>query len=191
MNRRSFLTSLVALAAGSVAVYYGNKFYQVFKTPDISSLDDHLFLIDELAEAIIPRTDTPGAKDAKVGLFIVGFVKENVSKKEQNRFIDGLIDLLDKCISDYNSSFVELSQEQKIAVLTYFKDREKNYSGNLGKVNNKLFGRSFFELLKEYTCIGYCTSIEGATKGLAYELVPGKFIANLNYQKNQKSWSTK
>jgi hypothetical protein len=191
MNRRSFLTSLVALTAGSAAVYYGNKFYQVFKTPDINSLDDHLLLIDELAETIIPRTDTPGAKDAKVGLFIVDFVKENVSKKEQNRFVDGLADLEDKCISDYNCSFVELSPEQKIAVLSYFKDSEKNYSGNLGKVNNKLFGRSFFELLKEYTCIGYCTSIEGATKGLAYELVPGKFIANLDYQQNQKSWSTK
>ncbi len=191
MNRRTFFSSAIVITIGTLAVYYGNKFYQGFKTPEINSLDEYLPLIDELSDAIIPRTDTPGAKDANVAIFIIDFVKNNANKKEQNKFIDGLVELEEKCFYDYKSGFLSLTDFQKREILTYFYNKGKNYQGNLGKINNKLFGRSFFELLKEYTCIGYCTSFEGATKGLAYELVPGKYIAKTNYLENQKSWATK
>ncbi|MCH5720423.1 gluconate 2-dehydrogenase subunit 3 family protein [Niabella hibiscisoli] len=61
----------------------------------------------------------------------------------------------------------------------------------LNKVKTKLIGRSFISLLKDMTAIGYCTSELGATKGLAYEAVPVKFIACMPLIQGQKSWATK
>lgn len=191
MNRRRFLLSIFTLAGAAVTAHYGSKFYKVYKTPDLSFLPSRLILIDELAEVIIPRTDTPGAKDAKTGSFIVQFLLNGQNRKNQNNFIDGLVDLENYVAREFGNDFINLNEEEKYQTLLYFQKQGKNYKGSIGKINNKLFGKSFFDLLKEYTTIGYCTSLEGATKGLAYELVPGKYIADSNYSYAQKSWSTK
>jgi len=49
-------------------------------------------LVSELAEIILPRTSTPGAKDVGVPGFIDSMLKEVYDKKEQERFLKGIAD---------------------------------------------------------------------------------------------------
>ena len=190
MDRRKFISALFILGGGAAATYYGHKFIKSTGTPDLAYLDTHDDLIADLAEVIIPTTDTPGAKEAKVHEYIIHMIKNTSDEKVRNNFIDGIKDVEIYAQHEYKLPFTKLNTEQKINVVTYFQKEGENFNGNLGKLKNKVFGKSFFLILKEYTCIGYCTSMAGVTKGLAYEAIPGKYIT-INYNPGQRSWATK
>ena len=50
---------------------------------------------------------------------------------------------------------------------------------------------TFFNILKQYTTIAFCTSQEGATKALAFDFIPGEYIGCMDISENQRSWATK
>jgi Gluconate 2-dehydrogenase subunit 3 len=191
MNRRKAIFSIFLVGGGAAASYSGFKWYHIHKTPDINFLDNNKALLADLAETIIPRTDSPGAKDAMVHLTILTLVKEVSDRKTQNNFIDGLKDLQGYTNSKYGKSFTALSIPQQQEVVGHFREKGKNFSGMAGKIKNKILGKSFFAILKEYTTIGYCTSKPGATQGLAYDFIPGKYNSCMTMTPNQKSWATK
>ncbi len=191
MNRRKAILSLFLIGGGTAASYSGYKWWQMHHTPDMVFLDENKDLIAELAETIIPKTDTPGAKEAMAHLTIITLIKEVSDRKTQNSFIDGLKDLKGYTESKYGKSFQSLTASEKLQVMTHFRDKGKNFSGFAGKVKNKFLGKSFFTILKEYTTIGYCTSKPGATQGLAYDYIPGKYISCIPMTPNQKAWATK
>jgi hypothetical protein len=59
------------------------------------------------------------------------------------------------------------------------------------KINNKIRGRSFFNILKSLTVEGYCSSELGATKLLSYVAVPINYKAITTIKPNQKAWATR
>lgn len=72
--------------------------------------------IEALSERIIPRSDTPGAKDAGVALLIDKAIVADATLTEP--FRAGIADLNAVSVSSYGHEFVELTEEQQIAVLT-------------------------------------------------------------------------
>ncbi len=46
--------------------------------------------LDEVAETILPATDSPGAKEAKVGTFMTVIVKDCYTQDDQKIFLDGM-----------------------------------------------------------------------------------------------------
>lgn len=192
MNRRYFIRGLIStivLALGAPATY---EFLRLNKKPDIKYLLSKEQLIAELAETIIPETDSPGAKSADVEKYIIYCVSNNLSRKETNSFIDGLHRLEKYSLNKFKNPYEKCSAENKNAILTIFQ-HDQIYPDNnfLKKVDNKLRGRSFFNLLKELTIIGYCTSELGASKALSYDLVPVNYEACIPLQKGQTAWATK
>ena len=71
--------------------------------------------VEALSERIIPRSDTPGAKDAGVALLIDKAIVADDTLTEP--FRAGLADLNAVSISSYGQEFVELTEQQQIAVL--------------------------------------------------------------------------
>lgn len=191
MNRRKAIYSLMLLGAGTVATYAGYKFYQVNKKPNLMFLDEHVDLIAALTENIIPRTDTPGAIDTGSPAILIAMIKNNADRKTQNNFIDGLKELLHYTTSKYDQPFATLPFATQQQIVQVFYEKGKNYTGKTGKAKNKILGKSFFEILKQYTSIAYCTSKEGASIGLAYDYIPGKFEGCVPLRAGQKSWATK
>ena len=61
----------------------------------------------------------------------------------------------------------------------------------VAKIKNKLRGEAFFPLLRRLTVEGYCMSEAGATNHLAYQPIPGHYIAITELQPNQSCWATK
>jgi len=191
MNRKTALKSIVALVTLGVS---SGALYEFFKQGEglpVSLLPKKKELVAELAETIIPRTDTPGAKDAKVEDYIIKMITENTDAKTQKSFMAGLSSLEHYTYENYHQQFVQCNASQKNEIIKHFESKSTYSIGILNKVSKKLLGPSFFNQLKDLTTVGYCTSFAGATKGMAYDFIPVNFEACIPLKKNQLAWATK
>ncbi|HEU4471292.1 MAG TPA: gluconate 2-dehydrogenase subunit 3 family protein [Flavisolibacter sp.] len=190
MNRRKAIGRILLTGTGAAALLAGNEWYDTGKRPELSYLDRHETLLAALAETIIPATDTPGARDAGVQHFIIKMVKEATEKKSQNKFINGLRDLKLYCLQKYGKPYQDCAVAEQEAVLGHFERKGRPLGGIAGKIQTRILGQPFFTTLKTYTITGYCTSREGATQGLAYLPVPGRYDACTPLKPGQKAWAT-
>jgi len=188
MNRRKAIGGILAITGISIASYTGVKFF--YGKSNRRELQNYLNLISELVDVIIPPTETPGAKEAKVQDYIIDFMQSCSSNKEYNNFFNGLNDLQETCLNNYNTNFEDCTMEQKIEVLGNL-DSNTDSNSLFAKIDNKIRGRSFFNILKSLTIEGYCTSELGATKLLVYVPVPVNYRAITVLKPNQKAWATR
>lgn len=191
MKRRKAI-SLILLTGTGVAVSVGGyKWYSWSKPIDKTYLNHKKELLAALAETIIPATDTPGAREAGVGAYIYIMVKDCTDRKSQNKFINGLKELEEYCSGHYQKTYIQCSASEQQTILRHFQQKGRSYGGIIGKVQDRYLGRSFFSTLKEYAVQGYCTSELGATKGLAFIAIPGRYNGCIPLEKKQKTWATR
>lgn len=190
MNRRRAIFRLLVLGGGTAGVYGGIKGYHLLKQPELHKLAVFQPLIDELAETIIPRTDTPGAKDAGVGAFITKMVRECTGRRSQNNFLTGLEELAVHSKMHYGRPFHECSREDRISILAHYESKGRQSNGFWGKAKRYVLGDSFFETLKKNTVLGYCTSKVGANEALRYDYIPGSYTGCTTISPSQKAWAT-
>ena len=159
----------------------------------------HKTMVEEIAERIIPATDTPGAKEAKVPEFILLTLADCYAMADQDRFFQGLDKLDEQAKKTYNNSFLDLKREEQTSLL---KQAEKAAKDEAIALKNKKDGAnlqgqqvepappSFFEMMKELTVVGYFSSEIGATQALSYVHVPGSYNGCTDLQADQKTWAT-
>ena len=155
---------------------------------------DQATLVAALTEIIIPRTDTPGAIDAGVPMFIDRMLKEIYLKESQDVFLKGLSDFDNGARERYNKAFMDCSDEEKLA---YFKNQHdavmdkggSGYSGSFWAATEKN-SKPFMVELKELTLLGFFTSELGATKVLQYNQVPGPYKGCVPLAEVGKTWAT-
>lgn len=191
MKRRQAIRNIFVATGAAMISIAGFKFYKLNKTPDLSFLSSQKSLIAELAETIIPATDTPGAKDVFVEDFILKMLTHCTDPKEQNSFVAGLKEVQEYSLKHYQHPFQECSLDERNEVLRFFEKDEIISNRIVKKIRVKLIGEKFFYQLRNLTVIGYCTSMEGATKGLAYDYVPINYQACMPLSPGQKAWATK
>jgi hypothetical protein len=149
---------------------------------------DQATLVTQVAEIIIPKTDTPGAKDVGVPGFIDQMLKDVYSKEDQERFLEGLKKFNDGADSAYGDPFVELSAEDQSAYVKQVHDE----AVQLERSENRPPKRPFILTMKELTMLGFFTSKEGATQVLQYVAVPGAYKGCIPLKEagNGKTWAT-
>lgn len=144
-------------------------------------------LIAEVSEIIIPRTDTPGAKDAGVPKFIDILVRDCYKKEDQENFLKGL-DEFDKGAKEaYGDAFLDLDAEQQVEYVT--KVHEKMIA-ETKDVDMRDKPRPFMHVMKELTVVGFFTSEPGATQVLQYVAVPGAYKGCIPLSEAGKTWAT-
>ena len=191
MNRRKAIGGILGFTGVGLASVTGYKYFLGNSINNKVELKVYFDLISELVDVIIPTTAvSPGAKLAGVQDYIMNYMEDYASPKEYNNFINGLNDLREDSQNTYGCIFETCSVSQKNELLENL-DNTWNSKGLLMKINNKLLGRSFFNILKTLTIEGYCTSFIGATKHLAYLPIPGRYKAITTLSIHQKSWATK
>jgi gluconate 2-dehydrogenase gamma chain len=149
---------------------------------------DQATLVTQVAEIIIPKTDTPGAKDAGVPGFIDLMLKDVYSKEDQDRFLEGLKKFDEGAVSAHGDPFVELSAEDQAA----FVKKTHDEAVEIERGENRPAKRPFILMMKELTMLGFFTSKEGATQVLQYVAVPGAYkgCIPLTEAGNGKTWAT-
>jgi gluconate 2-dehydrogenase gamma chain len=149
---------------------------------------DQAILVSQVAEIIIPKTDTPGAKDANVPVFIDLMLKDVYSKEDQERFTKGLQEFDEAAKKEYGDPFIELDAEQQTA----FVKKTHDEAVAAERSENKPEKRPFILMTKELTMLGFFTSEAGATQVLQYEAVPGSYKGCLPLSEagNGRTWTT-
>ena len=95
MNRREALSSVALLLGGTIigAEMFLSGCTNADKNIGIAGLNfspEDISFLDEVGDTIIPATDTPGAKDAKIGDFMHTIVRDCYDEKQQKIFVDGM-----------------------------------------------------------------------------------------------------
>lgn len=191
MDRRSALKSVALLVGGSVVG--GELFLSGCKGKGSSAggsvealfAADQTAYMDEIAETILPKTSTPGAKDAKVGAFMAVMVRDCYTPEDQKVFIDGLQKINELSNTQFKKAFTEATPEQRTQLLTQLDKEQKEYR----KTKKDGEPNHYFALMKQLTLLGFFTSEQGATKALRYVPVPGKYIGDYPYKKGDKAWA--
>lgn len=151
-------------------------------------------LISELSEILLPKTDTPGAKDVGVPSFIDVMLKEVYPKTEQDQFLKGLIAFDEDAQKMFGDSFIECSPEQQKEVVK--KHHDAAFAGNVGGASGNWWDaankseRPFILKVKELTLLGFFTSEAGATQVLQYNQVPGPYHGCVPLAEVGKAWAT-
>ena len=145
--------------------------------------EDQAATTAEIAERILPKTDTPGAKDAGVPEFIDMMLNDIYTEDEKKNFVAGL-DQLEKDSKDqYSDSFVDMKPEDQDALLKKYAEDAKNQGEAAdGK-------RPFFPMVKELTMLGFFTSEVGASQFLNYVAVPGSYDGCVPLSEIGKAWA--
>ena len=183
MKRRKALLLTASIIGGTVigsevfllGCLPKNENKNLFSTSDIN-------LLDEVGETILPDTErSPGAKAAKIGLFMKTIVSDCYNNKEQEIFKKGIYDLNLFAKDTYGYEFMELEQQQKHDLLRRL-DEQVNAIPD-GKPEH------YFSMMKQLTIWGFFTSQPGVTKALRYNPTPGAFKGCIPYVKGDKAWA--
>jgi gluconate 2-dehydrogenase gamma chain len=142
-----------------------NSYQPLFFSPE------QFHMIEHLAETIIPEDETPGAKTAGVAEFIDFMVANRVpvstsrdirstaeaiaaGEDAQVRFTAGLDWMNARCKSEFKRTFMECTPQEQNSLL-----EELAYKGKFKPTTEG--GRAFFEMLRDYTVVGYYTTKVG------------------------------
>ena len=187
MERRELL-KMITLATGGALI--GAEFLLSGSKNNArlegSFSDDDILFLDEVAETILPKTNTPGAKDAQVGKFMTVMVNDCYEAKDQKIFHDGLINLNEASKKKFSSSFMKINAEQRKELLTELDKEAKAYQ----KTKKESDPNHYFTMMKQLTLFGFFTSKPGATEALRYIAIPGKYEGSVPYKKGDKAWAT-
>ena len=116
----------------------------------------------EIAEILIPKTDTSGAKDAGVPAFIDTALGALYPAEDQARFKSGLA-VFDKEASVSGKPFLEQDASARTAFVR--KSLEAALAGDHDP-------KPFMLMVRELTLLGYFTSKVGITENMEYVAVP-------------------
>jgi len=175
MNRRAAVQRITLLMGGvlSAQLTAGLMGQVINLGPSVEVSPEQEKLLAEVADIIIPTTDTPGAKAAGVEQFIVRVMRDCYRRDEQETFYAGLAKLEADAQAAHGKGFADLDAAVK------------NEMVKQATVKNK----AFFKQMKQLTVAGYFTSEIGATKALEYLLIPGRFEGDVALQPGQKAWA--
>lgn len=134
--------------------------------------------LDEVAETILPETDTPGAKAANTGAFIALMVSDTYSPEEQDAFFEGMATLEGACRASFGTGFVAATPADRLALLQRI-DQERQEAA----------APHYFEAIKSLTVLGYFTSEIGYTQALRYVESPGRYDPCVEYQPGERLWA--
>ncbi|MDO3644134.1 gluconate 2-dehydrogenase subunit 3 family protein [Mucilaginibacter sp. L3T2-6] len=176
MNRRTILKNLALVIGGSVllpsCLHSDGTSYVQLKHVQIN--EDQQKLMADVAETIIPKTNTPGAKELGLPAFTLKMIDDCFNKKEQEAFVAGLVAFQNKIKKEHGKDFGWLDVKQREAILLAIEKAAQNAKpgAHPDPVTN------FFSIIKGQTTFGYTTSQYFMTKEIPYELVPGRYIVH-------------
>jgi hypothetical protein len=141
--------------------------------------------LDEVAETMLPETQTPGAKAAGVGPFMALMVTECYEESDQRIFRRGMQQLDEASERLAGRSFLSATPAARLTVLEAL-DREQKTYMDAKKPDEP---SHYFRMMKELVLLGYFTSEIGCTKAQRYIESPGRYDPCVSYEKGTPAWA--
>jgi len=186
MNRREALSRVALIMGGTVLGAEAFLSGCTTGAAKITFSKEDISFLNEVAETILPATQTPGAKEAKVGEFMTVIVNDCYESKDQTAFMEGIKKLNEACTKAVGKNFMQATGEQRHQFLV---DLDKEAAA-FQKSKKPDETKHYFTMMKELTLWGFFSSEPGATKALRYVAVPGRYEGTVPYKKGDKAWAT-
>jgi Gluconate 2-dehydrogenase subunit 3 len=167
MDRRTAIRNLALVIGGAALLPACTKQNPIVNYKHFDINLDQQTLISNMAETIIPKTNTPGATDLNLYSFIVKMLDDCTKKEDQQAFFKGMGEFNELPQKLFNKSFADCSSRERESVLNTF-EKKNNYSKDM---------LAFYNTVKGLTVFGYTESKYFMTKQVVYELVPGRYNA--------------
>jgi hypothetical protein len=164
MQRRSAIKNIALTIGGAILLpSWANAWNR-------ESLQDSRFIspsqdafLAEIVETIIPKTNTPGAKDLNVHQFVQRMVMDCYDKKAQETFSKGFDLVESSAKSNFSKTFMECDAKQRLEVLNKMSNSENSDEKN------------FVQLVKGLTIQGYLNSEYVMTNLRIFEFAPARY----------------
>jgi Gluconate 2-dehydrogenase subunit 3 len=167
ISRRTVLKQMIFTSAGLMLIpsCMEEKSKASILVKNFTINTDQEAMLAELAETIIPKTNTPGAKDIYAHLFALKMMDDCRSREDQEKFVKGL-EAFEAFTSEKNGkSFMKSSAAERVGILEAIeKDKEAK--------DEKGF---FYSSMKRYTIQAYTSSEFYLTNVQVYEMVPSRY----------------
>lgn len=197
MDRREALKNTALLAGGILA---GPSLLSLLQScTKVSRLDwqplflneDQALFISSFVDTILPATDTPGALDVNVDVFIDLLFEKSFDEEAQQQVRDHIDQWNAQAEQEYGAPFADLNSEDRKQFLL---DLEKDG----GKFRKSVWGTAvgdqekppgFYKSLKSLTLWAYFSSEKVGEEILVYDPVPGVYRGCIPLSEDQNSWS--
>lgn len=186
MDRREVLRLLMTGAALRLAphtLFALREARALLGTPAAPrTLSPHQYsTVTAIAELIIPRTETPGARDVGVGDFIDLMLTEWCSEQERTLFLNGLADVdarprtlfgkdFDACSLGQQAQILRTLGEQMSEEADALRDHARLYRGSLPEPD-----QNFYYMIRRLALTAYYTTEAGATGELDFQIIPDRY----------------
>jgi len=169
INRRSAIKQFIILSAGVALLpsCKSNKKTSLYNNILID--EDQQAMLAEVAETIVPATDTPGAKDLSAHIFALQMMNDCYKAEDRENFVKGMQQFEDNVQKQYSKSFVQCNTAERQAIIAAAEARK----------DAKDEARFFYNTLKRLTVQAYTSSKYYLTNIQVYKLVPGKYISSV------------
>jgi gluconate 2-dehydrogenase gamma chain len=203
MNRREFLQCAAILVSGVSASQLGFSLSEeqqalLANAPNFTADTVNYFsaaqrrIVSAMAEIIIPRTETPGAIDARVPAFLELMVANWLNDGERAIFSAGLQDIETRIPVEYGKPFNQLSAQEQLHIMEVLEDAASDSPWyDFGNVQREYISDApFICQLKELTIWGFFTSQEGGSQVLRYDPMPMYFDGDIPLAPGDSSWTS-
>ena len=174
-NRRIAIQQLLLIWAGVAllpsCLHNEQKVSIPLKLIHIDPDDENMMA--ELAETILPKTDTPGARDLSAHLFALKMVDDCFTKANQEKYIQGMKEFESFVMKKTGKPFAENSANEKKAIVAELDLQKPADTGML----------FFYQSTKKLTVEAYNTCEYYLTKIRGYKMLPGKFQGCIPYKR--------
>jgi hypothetical protein len=177
MKRRDALKLLAATAALPLLSRDAFSLFRAVHedlpaSPALHALDAHQnATVTAISELIIPQTDTPGAKAARVNEFIDAILSDWFDDAERVSFLAGLADVDTHSQKLFGKDFVSASAEQQTQLLTELDEEVVRVRDSGRRHRGDPTKEEFFASMKHLTLVGYYTSEIGFEQELHQQII--------------------
>lgn len=172
IDRRALLRSAILLVGGSMAGLPAEAFAQAAsaEAPKRFFTPAQYAVMDEVAAIIIPKTDTPGAREAGVPANIDMLMSKWASEERQGQF-RAMFDAIG------GAGLMKMAPPERLEFVRKY-DAEKLHGGD-----------GVYARFKELVLTLYYLSEPGATQELRYELAPGEWNGWTTVTPDTRAWA--
>lgn len=182
MDRRSALRRTGVLAGAAMVMPSLFSLLQACKQEPRLTWQPEFFseseakTVSAMVDMILPRTDTPGALDVKVDMFIDKVIAQTYGKDGQAHMRAELAAFNTTCEADFGAVFIHLDATKKREVLSAAEKTSGKLSrGVWGQAVGRQENIGFYRSLKSMAIWAYFTSEEIGENVLNYDPVPGVY----------------
>lgn len=172
MNRREALLLLAGTAAlPDSLLAMGRAVHERVRAGTLRVLTPHQNeTVAIIADLILPKTDTPGARDAGVPAFIDVMLADWGDDDQRQMFTTGLANVDERSRAAFGKEFIGCTPPQQSEIL-----QDLDYELAQLRDAKRDTSKNFFGAMKWLTLTGYYTSEVGATSEQHFRVVPGRF----------------